>query len=122
MVTSVTNLGRSGLYDWLVQRFSAVILASYSFCLLGSFIAHPDMDYLQWKALYESTPMRIFSLITLFALCAHAWIGMWTISTDYLTAMLLGNRATLVRLLFQSGCAILVAIYLIWGIQILWGN
>ena len=32
MVTSVTNLGRSGLFDWLVQRFSAVILGAYMLC------------------------------------------------------------------------------------------
>ena len=29
MVTAVTNLGRSGLYDWLMQRVSAVILLAY---------------------------------------------------------------------------------------------
>jgi len=122
MVSSVTNLGRRGLYDWLVQRFSAVILASYCFCLLGSFVVHPDMDYLQWKALFDSNTMRIYSLITLLSLCAHAWVGMWIISTDYLTPMLLGNRATFVRLFCQVGSAILIAIYLIWGVQILWGN
>ncbi len=122
MVTSVTNLGRSGLYDWIIQRFSAVILAVYAFCILGSFIVTPDMDYQQWHALFESNLMRIFSLITLFALCAHAWIGMWTISTDYLTELQFGNSATIVRLFFQAGCALLTAVYLLWGIQILWGS
>ncbi|RLA58972.1 MAG: succinate dehydrogenase, hydrophobic membrane anchor protein, partial [Gammaproteobacteria bacterium] len=29
MVTAVTNLGRSGLYDWLMQRVTAVILLAY---------------------------------------------------------------------------------------------
>lgn len=121
MVTSVTNLGRSGLYDWLMQRFSAVILAAYTFCILGSFLVNPDMTFEQWSATFESSVMRMFSLITLLALCAHAWIGMWTISTDYMTSLQLGKRATFFRLLFQAGCALLICVYLLWGIQIFWG-
>lgn len=120
MVTNVTNLGRSGLGDWLIQRFSAVILTAYTLCILGSFITHPDMDYLQWRAIFDSSVMRIFSLITVFALCAHAWIGMWTISTDYLTSLQLGSRATVYRILFQAVCALITVVYLLWGVQILW--
>lgn len=120
MVTNVTSLGRSGLGDWLIQRASAVILAAYTLCILGSFIVHPDMDYQQWRSLFDSNVMRLFSLITVFALCAHAWIGMWTISTDYLTSMQLGSRATTYRILFQSVCALVTVTYLLWGVQILW--
>lgn len=122
MVTNVTNLGRSGLYDWIIQRFSAIILAAYSLCILASFVANPQMDYASWSALFESNAMRFFSLITLLALCAHAWIGMWTISTDYITSLQFGKSATFFRLLFQAGCVLLIAVYLLWGIQIFWGN
>ena len=34
MVTAVTSMGRSGLYDWLMQRVTAVILLAY-FLLVG---------------------------------------------------------------------------------------
>jgi succinate dehydrogenase / fumarate reductase membrane anchor subunit len=78
------------------------------------------MDYAHWKAVFDSNLMRMFSLITLLALCAHAWIGMWTVSTDYLTDLQLGTRATFIRLLFQAGCALLIAVYMLWGIQIFW--
>ena len=30
MVTNVLNYGRSGVADWVVQRFSALILAAYA--------------------------------------------------------------------------------------------
>lgn len=122
MVSSVTNLGRSGLSDWIIQRCSAVILLAYSLCIIGSFVVHPDMDYQQWKTTFESAPMRIFSIISVLALCAHAWIGMWTVSTDYLTSLQLGARATFFRIIFQAGCALLTAVYLVWGIQIFWGS
>jgi succinate dehydrogenase / fumarate reductase, membrane anchor subunit len=122
MVTSVTNLGRSGLSDWIIQRFSAVILAAYTFCILGSFAMNPDMDFETWKSIFDSGFMRVFSLITLAALCAHAWIGMWTVSTDYMTSVQFGKSATAVRLIFQLLVVLIVAVYLIWGIQIFWGS
>jgi len=121
MVSSVGNLSRCGVWDWIMQRFSAVVLAAYSVCILGSFIMYPDMDYQQWYALFEGNVMRVFSLISLGALCAHGWIGMWTISTDYMTSLQFGKIATPVRLLFQAGCILFICVYLIWGIQILWG-
>jgi succinate dehydrogenase / fumarate reductase membrane anchor subunit len=122
MVTNATSLSRSGLSDWLIQRFSAIVLAAYTLCILGSFVIHPDMNYAQWTAIFESNAMRLFSLITLASLCAHAWIGMWTIGTDYLTASHLGKAATTIRLLYQAFSVLLIAVYLIWGIQIFWGN
>ena len=122
MVTNASNLGRAGLFDWLMQRFSAVILGAYALCIIGSFVVNPDMNHQEWKAVFESNVMRIFSLIALLALCVHAWVGMWTISTDYLTSLQLGERATFFRLLFQAGCALIICIYLIWGIQIFWGS
>ncbi len=121
MVTNVTSFGRSGLYDWLIQRITAVVLAVYFVCLLGYLILNPDLDYQQWQGLFSATWMRIASLMALMALCAHAWIGMWTISTDYLTSDMLGGKATVVRFFFQAACVVLMFIYLVWGIQILWG-
>ena len=122
MVTNITSLSRSGLSDWIIQRVSAVILAAYTLCIVGSFVLHPEMDYVTWRGIFDSTVMRIFSFIALAALCAHGWIGMWTISTDYITALQFGRAATFLRLLFQLGCILLVAVYLVWGVQIFWGN
>ncbi|MDO9318780.1 MAG: succinate dehydrogenase, hydrophobic membrane anchor protein [Gammaproteobacteria bacterium] len=121
MVTNVTSFGRSGLYDWLVQRITAVILAVYFVTLFGYLLLNPDLDYQQWQKLFSATWMRIASLMALMALCAHAWIGMWTISTDYLTSDMLGGKATVIRFFFQTACVVLMFIYLVWGIQILWG-
>jgi succinate dehydrogenase / fumarate reductase membrane anchor subunit len=82
---------------------------------------YPDMDYQQWYALFENRVMRAFTLISLGALCAHGWVGMWIVATDYMTSLQFGKFATPVRLLFQAGCILLIGVYLIWGIQILWG-
>ena len=120
MVTSVTNFSRSGLYDWMAQRVSAVVLACYTLFLLGFVLLTPDLDYNQWHALFSHTVMRIFSLLTLLALGAHIWVGMWTISTDYLTPMALGKWALAVRFLFQSVSGVAMFTLFVWGVQILW--
>ncbi|MEO4046640.1 succinate dehydrogenase, hydrophobic membrane anchor protein [Pseudomonas sp. CAU 1711] len=121
MVTNVTNLSRSGLYDWMAQRVSAVVLAAYFLFLIGYLVVNPGIGYDQWHALFDCTAMRIFSLLALVALGAHAWVGMWTISTDYLTPMAFGKSATVVRFLFQAFCGIAMFAFFVWGVQILWG-
>ena len=121
MVTQVTSLGRSGLSDWVVQRVSAVILGAYTIFLTFWMLSQSDLNYQQWNELFSCTAMRIFSLLALLSLIAHAWIGLWTIATDYLTEMALGSAATKVRFIFLCVCAIVLFVYFIWGIDILWG-
>lgn len=122
MVTNVTSFGRSGLSDWVLQRVSAVILGVYTLFLVYWLLVHPEVSYEQWSALFESTAMRIFTLLALLSLVAHAWVGVWTVATDYLTPLSLGKYATVVRFLVQCAVIIALFVYLVWGIQILWGN
>ncbi|AMD02106.1 succinate dehydrogenase, hydrophobic membrane anchor protein [Halomonas chromatireducens] len=62
MVTNITNLGRSGLSDWLIQRVSAVILALYTLFIVAYLLFNPGLDYYTWSGLFAQTWMRIFSL------------------------------------------------------------
>jgi len=114
-VASVTNFGRSGVYDWIVQRVTAVVMAAYSLFLLGFFIANPDLQYGDWKALFDCTAMRIASVAMLISICAHGWIGMWTVATDYLT------KSTALRFAFYMVCFAFMFVYLVLGIETLWG-
>lgn len=114
MVTSVTNLSRSGLSDWLIQRVTAVILAVFTLVILGYFFTHPNLQYQDWHEFMSCTAMRIFSLISILAIAGHAWVGLWTIATDYL-------KPTGIRFLFQAACALALFVYVVWAVQILWG-
>jgi len=114
MVTTVTSYGRSGLSDWLVQRVSAVILAVYSIFMVLYLLLNPQIDFVQWSALFSGTGMRIFSLMALLSLGAHCWIGLSSVSTDYL-------KHFAVRFVFQMVVGLLMFIYTIWGVQLLWG-
>ena len=114
MVTNITNLGRSGLSDWLLQRASAIVLALYSLFLVGYLLFSPGLDYAAWSGLFAQAWMRIFSLLAFVSLAAHAWVGLWTVTTDYL-------KPTGIRVAAQSIIILAIFVFLVWGIQVLWG-
>lgn len=113
MVTSITSFGRSGLYDWMMQRVTALVLLAYTLYIITLLMFASEFTYAQWAALFSGTFMRIFTLMAILALVAHAWIGLWSVSTDYI-------KITSVRFVVQAFCGLLAFIYVVWGIQILW--
>jgi succinate dehydrogenase / fumarate reductase, membrane anchor subunit len=121
MVTTVTSLGRSGVADWLLQRVSALIMLAYTIFIVGYILLTPELDYNQWRALFDQLWMRIFSLVTLLSIVGHAWIGLWIVLTDYLTERVMGGKATVLRLLAQLILALVAVTYTLWGIEIIWG-
>ena len=114
MVANVTSFGRSGVYDWMIQRVSAGLVALYIVVLFGYFVLHPSLEYTQWHEFMSCGFMQVFSVLVLLATMAHAWIGLWVITTDYLNNVL-------VRFICQATCGLAAAVYLVWGVQILWG-
>jgi succinate dehydrogenase / fumarate reductase membrane anchor subunit len=114
MLNLTTALGRNGFQDWIVQRVSAVILALYTFLIFGFWLFHPIDDHAAWQALYFCTWMRYCTLLSMLALIVHAWIGVWTVVTDYL------HIAWLRLLVFAMVFAILLYEF-VWCVQILWG-
>lgn len=112
-VRAITSLGRSGVSDFLLQRVSAIIMLAYVVFLTYFWLAHMPLDYTTWKELFSHLGMRIFSLLTLLGLLAHAWIGIWTILTDYVKGSAL--RGTLQILIIFAFIGALA-----WGVQILW--
>lgn len=110
---SATGLTGSGSRDWVVQRVSAIILAIYSVVILGWFLVTPEVNYATWHGFMMALPMKIFSLLAILSLAGHAWVGMWTIFTDYVHSGL--------RLVLQSLMIIAVVIYTVWAIGIFWG-
>ena len=120
MVKTVTSFGRSGLSDWLLQRISAVVMTAYMLFMLGYFCSHENVSYEQWVALHSSLAMRIFGLLTIISMAAHAWIGLWCVLTDYITQRLMGPKATLIRIFLQLVMIVVALFYVVWAIDILW--
>ena len=115
MVKAVTSLGRSGLQDWIIQRITAVILALYVAFLLVYCIVNSNFNFDTWRMLFMFPLMKFATFMALLSLLAHAWIGIWTVITDYINPVL-------ARLFIQLLIIIALLFYLVWGIQIIWGN
>lgn len=121
MVTAVTSFGRSGLSDWVAQRFSAVVLAAYTIFIVAYLVMHPGLTYEEWSGLFQQLWVRIFTLLVLVSIAAHGWIGLWGVLTDYITTRMIGSSALFLRTVALSVYAIITFAYLVWGVQILWG-
>lgn len=121
MVTAVTSLGRNGVSDWLIQRATALIMLAYVIFLVAYIVITPELSYADWQGLFSQLWMRIFSLITLLSIVAHAWIGLWIVLTDYITEYMMGGKAVVLRLLALLGLAAVALTYTLWGIEIIWG-
>ena len=119
MVTQVLSQTRSGLTDFIVQRVSAVILAFYTLCVIGFFMT-TEVDHAALTGFFSRFSMQLFSTMALLSTVAHAWIGMWTIGTDYLRPAHLPGLATSIRFAYQLICVGALFVYVIWALGIIW--
>lgn len=114
MVSNVTSLTGNGLRDWLIQRVTAAYIGTYFVLLLGYFLWHPALDYAAWYALFNCLIVKIASILGLVAVMLHAWIGIWTVATDYIKCACLRIGLLMLTVGYLSGL-------FIWGIHIFWG-
>lgn len=114
MVNNVTSLTQSGLRDWLVQRTSAIILGLYGIFLFAFLLLNKPLTFDVWHSLFSNNLMKLFTLLALLSLVLHAWVGIWTVFTDYI-------KPPLLRLTLQILMILSLICYFVWGIVILWG-
>ncbi len=113
MVKSVLGVNHEGLRDWMIQRVSAIFMAVYTICLVLYIISHTDLSFVEWHSLFSQTWMKVVSALFLLALLWHAWIGIWTIFTDYIKSFVIRGLLNFLVLLMLFAC-------FFWGILILW--
>lgn len=109
----VNQVNRRGYRDWLVQRITALIIGAYALTVVISIATSPGLTYHAWLQLYATVWMRVFTVITLLSVLWHAWIGLWTVFTDYVKPVRL-------RLFLELIVILALLVYLIWCVDILW--
>ena len=114
MVSNASALGRSGIQDWLLLRASAILITLYILYIVG-FIALTDtLTYDVWRGFFASSFTKVFTLLTLFSIMIHGWIGMWQVLTDYV-------KHLAVRLILQMAIVVALLSYAIYGTVVVWG-
>jgi succinate dehydrogenase / fumarate reductase membrane anchor subunit len=103
-----------GVGNWLVQRFTALVMAIYTIGAVAYVCVRAPASYADWRSLFAGGFFRLATMLFLAALVWHAWIGMRDILIDYVHPFGL-------RVLTQAGAAIVLVFYVIWSVSILWG-
>ena len=114
MVNNAATVGRSGVHDFILLRASAVVLAAFVLFMAGFFITTPEVTYEIWHGLFANVCMKIFTMVAMFSLLAHAWIGIWQVLSDYV-------KATFLRASLQLIFSLALIAYFASSVMILWG-
>lgn len=115
MVTNVTSLTGNGLKDWLLQRLSAIYFGIYCLFLVGFVLYNRHLEFNVWANLFQSSFFKVASIIAIFTFLIHTWIGIWTVTTDYI-------KCTSLRVFIQTLVALVLFAQLLWGVMIFWGQ
>jgi succinate dehydrogenase / fumarate reductase membrane anchor subunit len=111
---NLRSVPQKGIKDWVAQRVTAVLLVIYLVILGVMLLSHQPLDFQAWQNIFQPLWFKIFSVIAFLSVVIHAWIGIWTIFTDYIHPW--GLRFTLMWVV-----ALVLLGYFIWLLQILWG-
>ena len=113
-LVNALSLTGNGFRDWLLQRISSVILALYCLFVLCYALFYSNLDFYAWQALFANNWMRVFSVLAMLSLLVHAWVGIWTVLTDYVKQPCLG-------LVLHILVVLSLFSYLAWAVAIVWG-
>lgn len=114
MVKSILSVKHQGLQDWLIQRVTAIFMAIYSIGLIAYLMMHPQLAYYEWHGLFVSMWVKVVTILFILCLLFHAWIGMWTIFTDYIKPFVLS-------LVIQVTVFLALIAFFFQALLILWG-
>ncbi|WP_336803425.1 succinate dehydrogenase membrane anchor subunit [Erwinia aphidicola] len=114
MVSNASALGRNGIHDWLLLRAAAMVMTLYVLYILGFIVMSGTLTYDIWRGFFASSFTKVFTLLTLFSILVHGWIGMWQVLTDYIKPLAM-------RMILQLVIVVALLVYAIYGTVVVWG-
>ena len=113
MVNNAATVGRSGVHDFILLRASAIILALYTFYLLTFFVTTSEVTFELWQEFFAGLVTKVSTVLALFSLLVHAWIGVWQVLSDYV-------KPAFLRGILQFIFAVILLSYLVAGVILVW--
>ena len=101
-----------GLAGFIGQRITSVVLTLWVL-LVGLSVLFGPLTYDKWAGLFAPLWMKVITLIALFSLLYHAWIGVRNIWMDYIKPLWVRLSLETLTVLWLIACAV-------WSVQILW--
>lgn len=89
MFLNNTNYGRDGFNDWVIQRITAIFIFFYVvivYIYICFYVKNiKDLSYEKWLLLFFGKDLfKALTTIAIVCMLIHAWIGVWTVITDYI--------------------------------------
>jgi len=117
-----------GSLIWNIQRYSSLVIFLYLLYVLNFILtSSEDISFFVWTKFFLSFETRIFTTLTCFLIVLHAYIGLWTVGTDYLTERTLGflnkrlsKMAALINKFYLFTFITLGIMYLLGILYIIW--
>ncbi len=111
----LSNSGwKSGLREWVLQRFSGVCVGLYVVFVLFYFCLNGGFNYLNFFNLFSCFYFKVFSVLFVFSIALHSSIGLGIIITDYV-------KNVFFRVVFDFLINLSLLFYVFFVMQILWG-
>ena len=80
-----------GSVIWVIQRVSALVMIFYFSPILYFWLSCPNLGYMWWSEFLTSNFMLFALFINIVMFFLHAFIGIWTVLTDYVQHKLFRN-------------------------------
>ncbi len=116
-----------GSFIWYTQRYTSLIILSYLIYIFSFIFNNQDINFFSWSDFFLSFQVRFLSSIVFLVIVLHAFIGLWTVGTDYLTKRTLGflnvslsRRADTLRYIYYVIFGLFGIVYLTAILYIIW--
>ncbi|MCF3783673.1 succinate dehydrogenase, hydrophobic membrane anchor protein, partial [Salmonella enterica] len=74
--------------------------------MVGFFATSGELTFEAWTVFFSSAFTKVFTLLALFSILIHSWIGMWQVLTDNV-------KPQAVRLINQLVIVVALVVYVI---------
>ncbi len=103
-----------GLFDWMAQRATAIVMAIFTVILLILLFTGSRFNYEGWAGLFAQQWFKMVTFAVVICLLYHVWVGMRNIWMDY------GTKSVVLRLVLQLATVLWLIGCAGWAAQILW--
>jgi len=97
MVTKLYKLKKTGVFDYVLVRVTAVIQAVYFSVITFYWLVNKDFNYEQLSSFFDILLIEIFTIIVAVSIAYHSIQEIWNVATDYLTQAQIGASAKVLR-------------------------
>lgn len=114
MISLSSSGWKSGLREWILQRFTGIYIFLYFFFIVFFLSFNGGFNYPVWIGLFTSFYFKIFTVLFIFSIVLHSNIGLSIILTDYI-------KNTVLRLTIDFVINLILLAYVFFIMQTLWG-